>query len=99
MNTRTDSDTPALEPGETVYNHRGQPVGQVTGTTDSGFEVEPLSTDENDSEELPGKEFGEGYLMWRCGECGEMGEIDDGMPSECPNCGAEKEALSEVVED
>lgn len=35
----------------------------------------------------------------RCTECGEMGELDDGMPSTCSECGAEKEALAGVVED
>lgn len=37
----------------------------------------------------PGQEFGEGYLMWRCDNCGEMGDLDDGLPNECPHCGAE----------
>lgn len=39
-------------------------------------------------EDEPGQEFGEGYLMWRCRNCGEMGELEDGLPAECPNCGA-----------
>lgn len=52
-----------------------------------------------DEEQQPGQEFGEGYLMWRCDDCGEMGELDDGMPEECPNCGAEKEAIYEWRED
>jgi rubrerythrin len=51
------------------------------------------------TEEIPGQEFGEGYLMWRCTVCGEMDEIEDGMPEVCPSCGAEKEALTEVRED
>lgn len=36
----------------------------------------------------PGQEFGEGYLMWRCDNCGEMGTLEDGLPSECPDCGS-----------
>lgn len=45
--------------------------------------------DSSEQEHEPGHEFGEGYLMWRCEECGEMGELDDGLPSECPDCGSE----------
>ena len=48
---------------------------------------ESLRTSEQ--EHQPGQEFGEGYLMWRCDNCGEMGELEDGLPSECPNCGSE----------
>jgi rubrerythrin len=50
-------------------------------------------------EQKPGKEFGEGYLMWRCGECGEMGELEDGMPEECPGCGAPKNDIYAWEED
>jgi len=87
-----------VEPGETVYNRRGRPVGRITGVTDTGYEFETLEEAE-DVETIPGKEFGEGYIMWRCTECGEMGELDDGLPSACPSCGTEKEALTSVVED
>ncbi|MFW5919202.1 MAG: DUF7130 family rubredoxin-like protein [Halanaeroarchaeum sp.] len=99
MPPRTDSERSALEPGEIVYDRRARPVGRITGTTDDGFAVEAVPVDGDESEELPGQEFGEGYLMWRCSECGEMGELDDGMPEACPNCDVEKEALSEVLED
>jgi rubrerythrin len=74
----------------------------VTSTTDDGFEVETRDSNDpqgEDYEEIPGQGLGEGYLMWRCSECGKMGELDDGIPSECPNCGAPEEALSEVQED
>ncbi|AUV81197.1 hypothetical protein C2R22_05600 [Salinigranum rubrum] len=46
--------------------------------------------DSSEQEHEPGHEFGEGYLMWRCEECGEMGELDDGLPTECPDCGSEE---------
>jgi len=53
-----------------------------------------------DTEDIPGKDFGEGYLMWRCEDCGEMGELeDDGIPEECPNCGAPKEHIHMAQED
>lgn len=48
---------------------------------------ESLRTSEQQHQ--PGQEFGEGYLMWRCDACGEMGELEDGLPNECPNCGDE----------
>ena len=48
---------------------------------------ESLRTSEQEHD--PGQEYGEGYLMWRCDNCGEMGDLDDGLPEECPNCGDE----------
>ncbi|GAB3680743.1 hypothetical protein GCM10028857_03860 [Salinarchaeum chitinilyticum] len=97
----------SIEPGEPVFDDRGEILGYVSGYTDAGFEVEPVSDEgPNDgsstgdgSEELPGQTFGEGYLMWECSECGEMGELDDGMPEVCPNCGAPREAIAEARED
>jgi rubrerythrin len=46
-----------------------------------------------------GQAFGEGELVWRCTSCGEMGEINEGIPSECPGCGARKEAIMYWTED
>lgn len=48
---------------------------------------ESLRTSEQQHQ--PGQEFGEGFLMWRCENCGEMGELDEGLPEACPNCGSE----------
>ncbi|ESP89957.1 DUF7130 family rubredoxin-like protein [Candidatus Halobonum tyrrellensis] len=52
------------------------------------------TNDENlygsEQEHDPGQEFGEGYIMWRCENCGEMGELEDGLPEECPDCGSEE---------
>lgn len=96
------AETTVIGPGETIYDGDGQPLGRVVSMTDDGFEVETIDPDGSrgdDKEELPGQEFGEGYLMWRCRECGEMGDLEDGMPSTCPSCGAPEEALAEVVED
>ncbi|OIB58989.1 DUF7130 family rubredoxin-like protein [Natrialba sp. SSL1] len=39
------------------------------------------------------------YSMWRCGDCGEMGQLEDGLPEECPNCSAPKEDLYYWEED
>lgn len=88
-----------IEPGELVYDSDRRVVGRVSGLTDEGFEAEAMNPDESEAEELPGQEFGEGYLMWRCDECGEMDELDDGMPESCPNCGAPREAIIFVQED
>jgi rubredoxin len=89
----------SVEPGEQVYDEDGHLLGVVSGITDDGFEAEALDDGTGSSEEIPGQEFGEGYLMWRCTECGEMDEIEDGLPGSCPSCGAEKEAITEVRED
>lgn len=96
------ADLETIDPGETVYDSDGRPVGRVVGPTEEGFEVEtdPVAGDDGEAdEELPGQGFGEGYLMWRCEECGEMGEVEDGLPESCPNCGAAKELISEQRED
>ncbi|AWB28333.1 DUF7130 family rubredoxin-like protein [Halococcoides cellulosivorans] len=86
----------AIEPGERIYDGDGRLLGHVSGPTEDGFEIAPI---DDDAEELPGQEFGEGYLMWRCSECGEMGDIDDGMPDQCPVCDAPREAIEKVRED
>jgi len=102
MTDDTGATSESIEPGETVYDSDGRSIGRVSSLTEEGFEVERIDHDEPESadeEAIPGQEFGEGYLMWRCGECGEMDELDDGIPEECPNCGAPEEALSGVRED
>lgn len=96
------SDDLRVKPGEQVYSQNGRLLGRVSGIDDDTFEVEKVG--ENDSagaseEELPGPDFGEGYIMWRCGDCGEMGELDDGFPESCPSCGAPEEAISATLED
>ncbi|MBX0297948.1 DUF7130 family rubredoxin-like protein [Haloarcula nitratireducens] len=47
------------------------------------------SLHKSEQENNPGGEFGEGYIMWRCENCGEMGDLDDGLPTECPACGSD----------
>lgn len=99
MDTRDRIRSVSIEPGELVYDGSNRVVGRVSGLTDDGFEAEASVSDESDVEELPGKEFGEGYLMWRCSECGKMDELEHGLPESCPDCGAPKEAISAVEED
>lgn len=87
--------------GDTLYTEDGEPIGTVRGIEGGGVfvstreGVEALSIEHARS----GQSFGEAELMWRCTECGEMGDIEGGLPDECPNCGAEKEALMYWTED
>jgi len=87
--------------GETVFNADGEALGEVRGVEEGGFFVttrdgiEALSVEHARS----GHEFGKAELMWRCTVCGEMGEIDDGLPETCPNCGTERENLMYWTED
>lgn len=87
--------------GEPVYNADGEVLGTVRGMEEGGFfvttreGVEGLSIEHSRS----GHGFGEAELVWRCTVCGEMGEIDEGLPETCPNCGTEKEALMYWTED
>jgi rubrerythrin len=87
--------------GQTVYDEDGEEIGTIRGFERGGFfvttreGVEALSVEHARA----GHEFGEGELMWRCTECGEMGQIDEGVPDECPNCSAPKEALMYWTED
>jgi rubrerythrin len=87
--------------GQTVYDEDGNALGRVRGFERSGFFVTTREGAEGMSVEhaRSGHEFGEAHLMWRCMECGEMGEIDDGLPDECPNCGTEREDLMYWTED
>lgn len=87
----SDSSQPAIETGASVYDDDGNELGVIADVTAEGFEVSTDGETDGDSvqEHDPGQEFGEGYIMWRCRECGEMGDLDDGLPTECPNCGAE----------
>lgn len=87
--------------GEDVFNADGDSLGRVRGIEEAGFfvstrdGVEGLSIEHSRS----GHDFGEAELMWRCTVCGEMGEIDEGIPETCPNCGTEKESLMYWTED
>jgi rubrerythrin len=89
----------SIVPGKAVYDESGRLLGHVSEITEGGFEAEIGAPSPEDVEVIPGQEFGEGFLMWRCGECGEMAEIDDGMPGACPVCGAPSEAVQIVQED
>jgi DNA-directed RNA polymerase subunit RPC12/RpoP len=98
----TDEAT-SLSFGQTLYDEGGQPVGTVRGMEEGGVflstrdGIEGLSIEHARS----GHSFGEAELMWRCLNCGEMGELDDedGLPEVCPSCGTERENLMYWTED
>jgi hypothetical protein len=95
------SDDPTVTIGSTVYSEDGDPVGTVRGFDDDGFfvttrdGVDALSIEH----ERAGHEFGEAELMWRCADCGELGDLHDDFPDECPGCGAERETIYYWTED
>lgn len=86
--------------GKTVYDEHNNALGDVRGLTDNGFVVstregiEALSIEH----ERAGHEYGEAELLWRCADCGELGDIDE-LPEECPSCGADKTVLYYCTED
>ena len=97
----SDEEIERLNLGQTIFDADGNELGAIRGFDDAGFYVtirggyEAMSVEHARS----GHEFGEAELMWRCTECGEMGQIDDGLPEECPNCGSPREDLYYWTED
>jgi len=87
--------------GETVYDDSGQKLGTIRGFAQDGFFVtfrdgmEELSMEHSRSSSL----LGEAELMWRCSNCGQMGDIEDGLPDTCPNCDAPKTDMEYWKED
>ncbi|QDX40283.1 rubredoxin-like domain-containing protein [Salarchaeum sp. JOR-1] len=94
-------DPPEVALGATIYNDDGHKLGTVRGFDEDGFYVTTREGVESLSieHERAGHEFGEAELTWRCSECGEMADLHDGLPEECPSCGAEKEQLFYWTED
>ena len=97
-------DEPRVALGTEVFDDEGRSLGTVRGLGDDGFfvttrvGVDALSIEHARS--VP--EFGEAELMWRCIECGEMGDLQDyeeGVPEECPNCGVPREDIYYWTED
>ena len=91
----------SLAVGEDLYDSDGERVGSVRGHEEGGVFVSTREGIEKLSVEhaRSGHYFGEAYLMWRCMNCGEMGELDKGQPEQCPNCGIEQEHLEWWKED
>lgn len=92
---------PHVGVGQTVYTESGRKLGTVRGFDEDGFYVTTREgiVSLSIEHERAGHEFGEGELMWRCSNCGEMGDLDEGMPDECPNCGVPREDIYYWTED
>lgn len=91
-----------IEFGDSLYTEDGEEVGIVQGLDGGSIVVSVREGAEVlglERHQKSGQSFGEAELMWRCMNCGEMGEIEDGLPAECPNCGVEKEELMYWTED
>ncbi|MFB6177342.1 MAG: hypothetical protein ABEI99_09410 [Halobaculum sp.] len=97
-----DHDTEAfadLVAGQSVYDEDGNELGKVRGVDEDGFYVD-VEGDRQMTLDRAREVFGKAYVMWRCWECGEMGQIEgDGLPSECPACSARREDLYYWAED
>jgi predicted RNA-binding Zn-ribbon protein involved in translation (DUF1610 family) len=101
MSDYDEGDVPeAIEIGQDVFDAEGNSVGTIRGWDEDGFFVttregiDALSVEHEHT--TPGS--GTAELMWRCSDCGEMGDIHD-LPEECPDCGAERERLFYWTED
>lgn len=92
---------PNVSLGTTLYTEDGEAVGTVRGFEQGGVfvtvreDIEALSVEHARA----GQTFGEAELMWRCTSCGEMGDLGEGLPEECPHCEARKEELMYWTED
>lgn len=86
--------------GQTVYDEDGRALGTVRGFDEDGFFVTTRTGIESLSveHERAGQAFGEAELMWRCAECGAVGDVSS-LPDDCPDCGAGIEALYYWIED
>jgi hypothetical protein len=93
--------TADLQVGQPLFDDDGNEVGVVRGMEEGGVFLSTRDGVESHSIEhaRSGQSFGEAYLMWRCMDCGEMGEIDEGIPRRCPNCDASRESLEYWKED
>ncbi|MDS0282107.1 DUF7130 family rubredoxin-like protein [Haloarcula onubensis] len=86
--------------GQTVYDEAGNELGRIRGFDQHGFYVtvedgiKALTNDHRTTGTA-----GEAELMWRCWECGAMGDIEDDIPEQCPDCGAPKEEIYYWTED
>lgn len=86
-----------VELGDPVYDADGARLGTVRGFDEHGFYV-TAAADVEVLENRAGGGATTDALMWRCWECGEMGQLA-GIPEECPNCGAPREDIYYWQED
>ena len=94
------SDLPHVTIGTTIYDDEGRRLGTVRGFDEDGFFVttrEGIAAMSIEHEH-PSSAFGEAELLWRCAECGAVGDIED-LPEACPDCGAPAESIYYWTED
>lgn len=96
MDPTENVDTP-VDVGNSVFNEDGEELGVVRELINGGVVVS-VDIGAGENQRMTSGEFGEAFLMWRCLECGEMGDIEE-IPDQCPNCEAEKESLYYWTED
>lgn len=84
--------------GEAVYTEDGVLVGRIERVDADGIHLVPAGEAEGVTTTLVGGAHGEADLVWRCGACGEVGEIAT-MPDRCPNCGAPREEIYYLTQD
>lgn len=88
-----------LKPGQRVYDESGREIGRIQAITDLGVEVNTHSdVDTLSLRRAPNVNLGEGYLLWQCTECGELGDIEQ-IPDRCPSCESGREELYAYLED
>ena len=98
--TTADEDDLEVRFGQAVFDADGTRLGSIRGFDRSGFFVATRDGVEAAADHARGTQgTGEAELMWRCLECGEMGDLDEGLPETCPDCGTEKENLMYWTED
>ncbi|MFB6167900.1 MAG: rubredoxin-like domain-containing protein [Haloferacaceae archaeon] len=87
--------------GQTLYTADGRAVGTVRGVDEDSLVVSVRDDVGSFSVEhvRAGHAFGEAELVWRCTECGEVGQLTESLPEVCPGCGVEREALMYWTED
>jgi hypothetical protein len=96
----SEPDPAKLDLGDDVYDGDGNHLGTVRGFDEGGIYVttregiEALSVEHERST----ADFGEAELVWRCANCGAVGEIES-IPDGCPSCGAAREELYYWTED
>lgn len=73
----------SANPGQVVYDSSGNRLGRIRSISDRGFEVSAHADGDTTLEHDPGQGFGEGYLMWRCANCSEMGQLQR-IPKHAP---------------
>ncbi|WP_435099043.1 DUF7130 family rubredoxin-like protein [Halarchaeum sp. P4] len=94
------SDDTPVKLGTAVYNEDGDQIGVVRGFNEDGFFVtnrEGAASFTVEHEHTP-HDLGEAELLWRCSDCGEVGDVEE-IPESCPSCDAPKEHLYYWTED